>query len=276
MTCDFDKPQKVLFHNPKAFNILLGHTQEHKFCIPTKTRPNRVQKEERNKKSRPFGHNSQIISCECHRFNETPIFGFGLHYCTGVYGSNGRDRVTLTNFEKLATEAELRVTGANLGNLGRTPCGPATIVLEIDEEPVKVAEEAEAVTSIDPNDDLYVGPSEDTAVPLQHIIQESLSLDIPAASLSGNEAFCVAADKVVRQRYPVLRWLASVGQLAAGPSLRVMPRKLGNIFGPRYALPLLPYTLVQFLGVGREFCGLQEDNVVPYLTSLYTVNIIQQ
>ncbi|KAJ7741184.1 hypothetical protein DFH07DRAFT_778183 [Mycena maculata] len=146
-------------------------------------------------------------------------------YCTSVYGSNGQDRVTLANFEKLATEAELRVTGANLGNLGRTLCGQATIVhsslmapqvvgpalpvsipqelntkvLEIDKEPVKVAEEigAEAVTSIDPNDNLYVGPSDDTAVPLQHIIRESLGLDIPTASLPGNEAFCVAADKVV-------------------------------------------------------------------------------
>ncbi|KAJ7785081.1 hypothetical protein DFH07DRAFT_948162 [Mycena maculata] len=73
------------------------------------------------------------------------------------------------------------------------------LVLEIDKEPVKAAEEieAEAVTSIDPNDDLYVGPSDDTTVPLQHIIQESLGLDIPAASLPGNEAFCVVADKVV-------------------------------------------------------------------------------
>ncbi|KAJ7736548.1 hypothetical protein DFH07DRAFT_779621 [Mycena maculata] len=142
-----------------------------------------------------------------------------------MYGSNSRDHVMLTNFEKLATEAELRVTGANLGNLGRTLCGPATIVLsslmapqvvrptlpvcipqelntkvlEIDEEPMKAAEEieAEAVTSIDPNNDLYVGLSDDTAVPLQHIIRESLSLNIPTASLSGNEAFCVAADKVV-------------------------------------------------------------------------------
>ncbi|KAJ7746822.1 hypothetical protein DFH07DRAFT_962901 [Mycena maculata] len=48
-----------------------------------------------------------------------------------------------------------------------------TKVLEIDEEPVKAAEEIEVEAApqiIDPNDDLYVGPSDDTAVPLQHII----------------------------------------------------------------------------------------------------------
>ncbi|KAJ7776581.1 hypothetical protein DFH07DRAFT_766776 [Mycena maculata] len=123
-------------------------------------------------------------------------------YCTGVYGSSGQDRVTLANFEKLATEAKLRVIAPQVVG----PILPVSIpqelntkVLEIDKEPVKVTEEieAEAVTSIDPNDDLYVGPSDDTAIPLQHIIRESLGLDIPAASLPGNEAFCVAADKVV-------------------------------------------------------------------------------
>ena len=40
-------------------------------------------------------------------------------YCTSVYGSNGRGRVMLANFEKLATEAKLRVMVANLGNLSR-------------------------------------------------------------------------------------------------------------------------------------------------------------
>ncbi|KAJ6557726.1 hypothetical protein B0H19DRAFT_1148420 [Mycena capillaripes] len=37
-------------------------------------------------------------------------------YCTGVYGSNSPSRVTPANFEKLATEAKLRVTGTNLDN----------------------------------------------------------------------------------------------------------------------------------------------------------------
>jgi hypothetical protein len=51
----------------------------------------------------------------------------------------------------------------------------------------------EAVTATDPNDDIYVSPSDDTAVPLQQVIRESLG-----ASLPGNEAFCVAADTIVR------------------------------------------------------------------------------
>ncbi|KAJ6578004.1 hypothetical protein B0H19DRAFT_1062560 [Mycena capillaripes] len=42
--------------------------------------------------------------------------GAGFAYCTGVYGSNSPSRVTPLNFEKLATEAKLRVTGTNLGN----------------------------------------------------------------------------------------------------------------------------------------------------------------
>ncbi|KAF8213984.1 hypothetical protein K438DRAFT_1750085 [Mycena galopus ATCC 62051] len=72
-------------------------------------------------------------------------------------------------------------------------------VLKIDNELVQAAEqiEAEAVTATDSNNDLYIAPSDNTAVLLQHVIRESLSPDIPAASLPGNKTFCVAADTVV-------------------------------------------------------------------------------
>ncbi|KAJ7139104.1 hypothetical protein C8R44DRAFT_727210 [Mycena epipterygia] len=111
--------------------------------------------------------------------------------------------------------------------------------------------EVETVAAIDPDDDLYVAPSDDTAVPLQQVIRESLSLDIPAAFLPGNKVFCVAADTMV---------VGDTGSLQGGSDseniwgysdnatdrlLCVTLWKLGNIFDARYALPLLPYTPVQ-------------------------------
>ncbi|KAJ6543652.1 hypothetical protein B0H10DRAFT_1940751 [Mycena sp. CBHHK59/15] len=71
--------------------------------------------------------------------------------------------------------------------------------LQIDEEVLQVTMqiEAEAVAAIDPKDDLLVGPADDTDVPLQCIIKDSLGLDLPRAVLPRTETFCVLADAVV-------------------------------------------------------------------------------
>ncbi|KAK6971316.1 hypothetical protein R3P38DRAFT_2813969 [Favolaschia claudopus] len=71
-------------------------------------------------------------------------------------------------------------------------------VLEIDSELLQAADEieAEAVASIDPEDDLLDSPDHDTAVPLQRVIKEAVALDIPPESLPGSDTFCVAADAV--------------------------------------------------------------------------------
>ncbi|KAJ6535083.1 hypothetical protein B0H19DRAFT_1271737 [Mycena capillaripes] len=85
------------------------------------------------------------------------------------------------------------------------PFGPALPVgiphelNTIDEETLQLAAqiEGETVATIDPDDNLYVAPADDTAVPLWRIIRASAGLDLPAASLPQTETFCVTTAQVV-------------------------------------------------------------------------------
>ncbi|KAJ7455838.1 hypothetical protein FB451DRAFT_1184129 [Mycena latifolia] len=84
---------------------------------------------------------------------------------------------------------------------------------------------------------LLVEPADDTDVPLERVVKDSLGLDIPHSVLPGTEAFCVAADTVVEGNEGMLHsggdpeniWAYSDNVLAQGEILSCRFDSTGRI-----------------------------------------------